>query len=423
MRLKRYYMTGRENRYALTNLSVPYCYFDLDESIDEAVMYEALKEAIKYHPLFGTRIGYDGTLFYFEENPLPPILFREDNAPEIYGNADTNYYPWIVVINDRRFLIYNVHSICDGTGIYDFAKTILHLYFERRGMKFTDTTTDFPKGTPEQTMENSIEKYADEEYDAIGIPRFAPPAKVEAKYLQMGRNEPWRLIIPKQAIKKFTKESETSVFAVISAILARAMAKAYDINEGNIAVRVPVSYRAAFPSYTDRNFAQGFSLCYKAERMNAMPYANIETAFRSQLDIWMDKGNLLKTLKMDMEQLERLKADPDEKNKIMNFRRPPDPSAIILYSHITQLGFSDELLSRITDISMAAHIILEDYVSVYGLSLKSDISLTIHQCSKDDCYIDALRETLEERGVPFTLETMKMAADRNCAKLSDLINS
>lgn len=67
-------MTGRENRYALTDLSVPYCIFDLDEVIDEALMYEAINEAIKYHPLFGTRIGFDGELFYYEESPPRKIL-------------------------------------------------------------------------------------------------------------------------------------------------------------------------------------------------------------------------------------------------------------------------------------------------------------------------------------------------------------
>lgn len=401
--MNRYEMSGKENWYALMNLRFPHLTVELQQTVDESALCKAVSDAIAVHPLFGMKPVFENGLFYFEENAKPPIVFCADNAPETYGNAETNDYPWIITAEGRRLVFYAPHFLTDGMGMLGFCKTVLHLYFQHRGVAFSDNTTDFPDGTPLQTLENAFQTYADPENRMLGLPKFAPPIPVDERYLQAAENPPQRVILPSQEIRKFAKDSETSVFAVIACILARAMARAYHIETGNINVRVPVNLRGIFPSATDRNFAQGFPLCYLTERMRDLPDAAVETAFRSQLDLYMEKSNLKQVLNEDVETVTRLKQGQDELQSILSWRPSPLARANIVYTHITRPGFSEELLQRISDLEVSSDLASEDTVFVYGITVRSEICLTVQQCSEDDRFMKALCEVLDARKLPYRL--------------------
>lgn len=421
MDLKRYEMNGKENIYALINLYIPYLAFDLYDDINMSAMLEAIKEAISFHTLFGTRLIFENGLFYFEENPKPPIVFDSDNAPEIYGTDANNNYPWLFVVQKKRLIFHTIHAVADGAGAFGFCKTVLHLYFKNTGVKFEDKITDFPKGNPEETIENAYDKYANTECNSLGTPKFSSSVKLDTSFLQENTNSPWRLVISDREIHKFARKSETSVFSVISCILSRAMAKAYKIESGNIGVRVPVNLRGFFPSVTDRNFVQGFTLCYISDKMNSVSDSKVETAFRSQLDIWTEKDNLIKIINEDKETMARFRSGPEEMEYYLNSEYSPEFKADILYTHITRPDFSEELLSRISDIHFESNKIRENMVSVYGVTMKSDIKLTIQQCSKNDRYIKALKEVLDLRGISYELYPFELAPARNCLNTTALI--
>lgn len=412
MHMNRFEMSGKEHWYALMNLRFPCLSAELRESVDEAAMRKALAGAIAHHPLFGMKPVFENGLFYFERNAKPPIVFRADDAPKTYGNAETNDYPWILTTEGRRLTFYAPHFLTDGMGMLSFCKTVLHLYFQHRGVVFDDSTTDFPDSTPQQTLENAYQKYADPDNRMLGLPRFDPPAPVDARYLQPKGNPPQRVIIPTQEIRKYAKDSETSVFAVIACILARAMARAYHIETGNINVRVPVNLRGIFPSATDRNFVQGFPLCYLSERMRDLPDAKVETAFRSQLDLYMEKSNLVQSLNEDVETVTRLKQGQDELRSILDWSPSPLARADIVYTHITRPGFSEELLRRISDLEVASDLFSKDTVFVYGITVGTEIRLTVQQCSENDCFMKALCNVLDARKLPYRLTPSVLTAQR-----------
>ena len=423
MLLKRYEMTGKENVYALINLISGHLLIDLYETIDAGIMLAAVKEAIHYHPLFGTRIIFETGQYYFEENPEPPVIFSSDNAPRIYGADENNHYPWIIVIQDKRTLFYSTHALTDGSGMFSFCKTILHIYFQLSGVMFADTVTDFPMGSPEQTMENGFLRYADPACEALCSPKPTHPINVDPHWFELKDQRPWRLEIPLKEVRRFAKESETSVFSVIGCILARTMADAFNIQSGNIYVRVPVNLRSIFPSVTDRNFVQGFSLCYMTERMNDMPDAMVETIFRSQLDLWTDKCNLMQFINEDIDLLERIKAGPEEFRELLEGVKIKKPVAEIIYTHITKPGFSEELMDKIQDIHMDFNAIQDGLISVSGVTISSNVCLTIQQCSQNDCFTDSLRKVLNKREITYKLYQFDLPPVYTCRNTSDLIEN
>ena len=423
MQLNRYEMSCKENIYALIDLFTAYFAVDLYESIDEGKMLEAVKEAIKYHPLFGTRIVFENGLYYFEENPEEPVIFNTENAPGIYGKAENHGYPWMIVLQNKRMLFYSIHALTDGVGIFSFCKTVLHIYFKLRGVVFADTAMDFPKGSPEQTMENAFLRYADPECKAFGMPKFSSPVDVAPDWFEPKARRPWRLVIPSDEVRRFARNSETSVFSVIACILARTMADAFDIQDGNIYIRVPVNLRSSFPTATDRNFVQGFSLCYDAQRLKDMPDAMVETAFRSQLDLWTDKDNLVQFINRDIERINRMKANPEEMRAVLASEQTKKSRAEILYTHITRPEFSKELMDRISDMHLAFNAVIKETISILGITFGSDITLVIQQSAKNDCFIESLRKMLNKREISYDLYQFELAAAYTCRKTSELMKN
>lgn len=423
MHLRKYEMNGKENVYALVNLAGGHLSIELYETIDEDIMLAAVKEAINYHPLFGTRIIFENGRYYFEENPEPPVIFSADNAPTIYGTEVNNHYPWIIVIQDKQMLFYATHALADGSGMFSFCKTVLHAYFQLTGVAFADTVTDFPVGSPEETMENGYLRYADPACEALCRPKPFNPVNVEPHWFELKDQRPWRLEIPLTEVRRFAKESETSVFSVIACILARTMADAFNIQSGNIYIRVPVNLRSFFPSATDRNFAQGFSLCYMTERMNNMPDAKVETIFRSQLDLRTDKSNLMQFINADNELLEGIKAGPEKFREVLEIEKLYKPVAEIVYTHITKPGFSEELTEKIRDIHMDFNAIQEGLIFVSGVTINSNVCLTIQQCSRNDCFMDSLRKVLNKREIAYKLYQFDLPPAYTCHNTSELVEN
>ncbi|MCQ2355175.1 MAG: hypothetical protein MJ102_08800 [Clostridia bacterium] len=423
MQLKRYEMSGKESVFALIDLIAPHHTFELYEAVDESILLAAVKEAICRHPLFGTRIIFENNTFYFEQNPKPPVIFTRENAPKIYGTEENNHYPWMIVLRDKQLLFYASHTLADGAGMFSFCKTFLHLYFQRSGVVFAEAAADFPAGSPAQTTENAFSRYADPACKAFGTPKFSPPVEVKPDWFERSDRQPWRLEIPLSEVRRFSKQSETSVFSVIACILSRAMADAFGIQSGNINVRVPVNLRSAFPSATDRNFVQGFSLCYMTDRMAKMPDARIETAFRSQLDLWTDRDNLMQIINADIDLAGRAKAAPGEFRAALVREMQKQPGAVILYTHITRPDFSEELMKHIRDIrvTVSADEIREGLICVTGLTVGPTVCLTVQQCSKNDCFTASLRKVLDRREIAYKLYPIDLPPVYTCRSTSDLI--
>ena len=418
--LKRYALSSRENRYALINLDMASYVIELYEQPDEAAMLAAVQKAVELHPVFHTRVIFDEGLFCFEDNPEPPVVFRTDNAPRRFGDQSTNRYPWILVIGEKRLIFHACHAITDGTGVFSFLKTLLHLYFERTGVVFSAGDSDFPRGLPEERIENPVTRFADPDCHPLGVPKFAGPARVDPTFLDFGNRRIWELVLSEQELRRLSRGSETTVFSVLSCIFARAMERAYHISSGNIDIRIPVNFRRFFPTYTERFFSYGFSVCYLTDRMKHLPDETVETALRSQLDLWLDIDDLTETLNSDLEQLRRMKEDPTAMDRILHFQLPTEPRANIIYSQLPAPDWSEELLARISNIRFDFPNYPKLTVYAMGVFFRSELHVSLHQCSRNDCLISALEEVLRARGLGYSLYPHEPEAELLCVDYEKL---
>lgn len=161
-------------------------------------------------------------------------------------------------------------------------------------------------------------------------------------------------------------------------------------------------------------------LYYEQRGVRFSDNERVETALRSQHDLWLDRDNLIETLNCDLEQLERMKNDPNRMDEILSFQLPAEPRANIIYSQMFSPGFSEELLDRISNIRFCYPNYPKKALHIMGLNFRSEIHLSIHQCSRDDRLIHALAEILRERGLTHSLSSHKPDASFRCTGYAGL---
>ena len=99
------------------------------QKVDAERLYDAVKCALKDHPLFACTIVYDKQ-YYLEEHDKEFSFFNvnEENRPLKYGD-DTNGFLWQICYDDYHVIFEWCHAISDGRGGYEFFASVLSYYF------------------------------------------------------------------------------------------------------------------------------------------------------------------------------------------------------------------------------------------------------------------------------------------------------
>lgn len=403
-KLKRYGLTARGQKYAFQGLELPYFVFELRKPVQPELLCIAARRAVKLHPLFGTTMKTDG-LYFLEEDP------EWEQHPEgtvIAGGAGNPL--WKIMCTENRVLLTGSHALSDGMGFMQFAATLFHLYFELCGVRFSEAAgCDIPED-PEKTTTHPADLCPGPQEYSLGFPKFPPPALLPEAAFSIKEPESLHMIeFAEDEIRRFASQSETSVFSVIACLLARTAENAFQMTEGSIIVRVPVDFRKSFSTYTDYNFSQGFSLCYRPEKMAHMSDSLVETAFRSQLDIYTDKDNMVYSLQKDLQRLERMKED---RTGFISFRKQAEdagePRAIIRYSHLTRPSFSEELSREFTRLFMVSDSEVAPSMLVGAISLNGKITMTVNQHVTGHRFTDALKNSLDKKGIDYTIREIRL---------------
>ena len=396
----RFELSAREQKYAYENMLLPDTVFVMKDEVDPDALCRAARAAVRFHPLFGTRLVKE-TLYYLDETPL----WEQHPEGALIGGGGDGPCLWKIKLRGKEIVLWGAHVLTDWGGMFRFAATLLHLYLENTGVKFdASADCDFPISV-EATTADARKDFASLPCAPVGTPKFPAASPLpEALFDRERKGGLHCLTFAESSVRRFATQSETSVFSVIACLLARSIRNSFDMSEGSIIVRVPVDYRRAFMSATEHNFSQGFSLCYRPEKMDRLTDARVETAFRSQLDLYVDRDQMIRTLQKDMERLKRLEDGSDTFTALDKFSEEAcHPAAYIIYSHITRTGFSEGLSGRIERIYAVPHSDVPYTMLAFTVSFGGNISTTLYQHAADGRLIGALKRELERREIGYEL--------------------
>ena len=401
--INRFCLSLREQKYAANRLCVPDFYITMKSGIDPDRLKEAVKYALKLHPVFATRLIWDQGLYWLAANDSEPVIRQEtQDEPLIFGTAEYHGFPWVLTWSGATIRFVCSHAPADGTGIMNFLKDILTRYLLSAGE--AEPCPETPDRRPEDRYDTNPYLFSsDEPVNALGMPRFpkASPLPGGAGMFEkdIGKINVYDLTLKKDEIRVLAGESETTTFSVISCLLARAMQKTFAMDDGHIEVRVPVDLRPHFGTKTDRNFVYGFSLHYDAGRMKNMPSPRVETAFRSQLDLYLDRDNLMQKMRNEKEIYLELQKHPGSPDSLPPGENDEGPVARIRYTHISKAGFPAEVERNIAKIRFVCMPRLTHDFIVTALTLGNEIHLGVLQNTRADAYIHALTDEIRQRGL------------------------
>ncbi len=399
----RYLLSYREQRYAAVRQIIPDIRVRFRSKVDPDCLRDAVKTALDVHPLFRTRLIRGGGLYYLVPNGAEPVILEEQwETPTVFGTAETGLFPWAITYSDDVMLFSASHALSDAGGFMAFLKTVLVLYLRERGVVLPErVVSDATEKKTDRDEHDPYLLFASLPADPPGLPRFAPASALPADVFEddVRKISTYKVTFDLDEVKKAAGESETSQFSVMACLLARAAENAFEMNEGSVEVRIPVDLRSRFPVVTEHNFVYGFSLHYDVKKMKSMPNERVETAFRSQLDLYTDKDNLIGKMKHEREKYDDLLRHPELLDAL-----PPEaetviqPAARIIYTHVTRIGLGDELENELLEFENVGGRRADRHLLFIATNRQSKIEFAVQQSTKSDRLVRALEEEAAKRG-------------------------
>jgi len=104
----------------------------MKEKVDPIALQEAVVECRERFPTFFVRLRRGLFWYYFEQNDKDPIVWPE--SPFICQSIDihtNNHYMFTFLFYENRISLEVFHGIADGSGSFEFMKTVLYLYLNK----------------------------------------------------------------------------------------------------------------------------------------------------------------------------------------------------------------------------------------------------------------------------------------------------
>lgn len=400
MKKKTYRLSFDGQVNASLNNQFPYYIFEMQELVDAERLQKAVIDALKYHPTFKTRLIKKRFKYYLEENEKLPVV-RENawEEPIIYGQEDTNEYPWIITCCENKIVFTCAHAICDGMGALHLLKDVLNCYF---GFNVDEYDLD-------KTIEDSFAINSNNTAKApFNRKKQEPPVAIPMHMFETenDRCEIYRFVISKNSIKELSERTETSAFAMLSGMAAKALSRTLDIDAGNINIMIATDLRRQYGSVTDRGFVLTPELVYNVEKLKNKDMFLTGTALRSQLDLFMDKDNLDYEIAKANKNNALLNLCPFILNLVKKtfYEMLYSPRANIVYTHLVQMGLTPELEEKIVDFYIAGAKLPSPLIVILGSNFGDKISLTFGEYIKNNIFTLEFAKVLEEEGIAYQME-------------------
>lgn len=234
---------------------------ELKERIKAKQFMEAIHSVEDRFPYYKMKLKSGFFWYYLEYENLPIQISADSGTPCRKFNKDEMMFR--ILVRENRLSVEFSHIITDGTGAFEFVKTLLFTYFEKSGIDLPDCLKYYHPGetASEEEYEDAYNRYFKKTTSsAIKVPRaFHLPLPLRAKpgfNILMG-SMPMNEVIAK------SKENNISLTGYLIAVYLQALQEVYSRQpsgirkkcDKNVRIEVPVNLRNIYPSRTMRNFS------------------------------------------------------------------------------------------------------------------------------------------------------------------------
>jgi NRPS condensation-like uncharacterized protein len=234
---------------------------ELKERIRAKPFIEAIQALEDRFPYYKVKLRAGFFWYYLEPGNLPIAIEPDHEIPCRAFNK--NELMFRVLVKNNAMNVEFSHILTDGTGAFEFLKTLLLTYFEKCGAQLPESIPFHKKGEKpvEEEYEDAYKRYF-KKIDA-GPPRIPPAFHVPFKLKPAPRFSVLAAIISLEATKKRAKEYEVSLTDYLTAVYLYSLQQISEqqtnfrkrVSRKIARIEVPVNLRRVFPSRTMRNFS------------------------------------------------------------------------------------------------------------------------------------------------------------------------
>ena len=253
------------------------------EKVDAERLYDAVKRALKDHPLFACTIVYDKQ-YYLEEHDGEFTLFNvsEEDRPLTYGE-ETNGFLWQICYDDYHVIFEWCHAVGDGRAGYEFFASILSYYFN-------------VERPVELSLNLGLESLYDKKEKGIPQKKQAPGYKAKhMPYMKRGYKTDCHILkAPMKEILSVSKKNDSSPAAVLPPLFAMAMRRNLSerIKNRNVCCNVIIDCRAPMKFKTMHNCVLSKKITY-IDKYDEMDFSLVSTVYRSLIDLAVQPENIV----------------------------------------------------------------------------------------------------------------------------------
>jgi NRPS condensation-like uncharacterized protein len=234
---------------------------ELKERIKAKQLLDAVQALENRFPYYKVKLKTGFFWYYLEPGDLPITVVPDHELPCRAFAKDELMFR--ILAKEKRISVEFSHILSDGTGAFEFLRSLLFVYFEKCGLPISSSIPfHHPEGIPEEEeYEDAYNRYF-KKIDA------RPPKMPKAFHIPFPLNKRPRFyvltaVIPIDVILKKAKEYEVSLTGYLVAVYLYSLQLVYEQQSpfrkrtANKVVRieVPVNLRRMFPSRTMRNFS------------------------------------------------------------------------------------------------------------------------------------------------------------------------
>lgn len=234
---------------------------ELTERIKARQFSDAITAIQNRFPYYKVKLKAGFFWYFLDYENLPLQVKADSDIPcRAFGKDEIMFR---VLFKGNRLSVEFSHVLTDGTGAFEFLKTLLLCYFEKCGFEIP-ADVDVLKATG-----NVSEEEYEDAFNKFFTKKTAPGIKVtEAFHLPFPLKPKPRFsillgIIPIREIVEKAKEHEVSITEYLIAVYLYALQEVFGnlsekvkkLNRKKARIEVPVNLRKIFPSHTMRNFS------------------------------------------------------------------------------------------------------------------------------------------------------------------------
>lgn len=234
---------------------------ELKERIKAKQFGEAINIVEKRFPYYKVKLRAGFFWYYLEYADLPATVVADYGIPCRAFDKDELMYR--ILVRENKVSVEFSHILTDGTGAFEFLKTLLFTYFIKCGY-----------GTPDDVHWYRPEEKPDQEEYEDAFKRYFKKTTAPSLHAPKAFHVPFSLrskprfdvmlgIIPIKEVVKKAKEHKVSLTEYLTAVYLYALQKVYDElpkrvkrrSNKIVRIEVPVNLRNMYSTKTMRNFS------------------------------------------------------------------------------------------------------------------------------------------------------------------------